>query len=438
MAFGCIDILGGSGEARGVKPFFPKIILAFVLFAASLIAVAAPSKVSLDENGVMIIDGKKTFVFSVSLPPKPGEKTPEGRDGLAELKDAGVNFMRIGPTINNGEHKQWDEEALRSIGPWLDAAAQQGLHCWVTLGPIPTIKGKDSKNEKLLRYVIGLYRDHPGLGAWKARDESAWVKAPANALINAYHIFKEMDPNHPVIVIQAPEHKDVLPLEGYLPAGDIFGVDIFPIEYPPGKHGDFPNKEISVVADATQWIAGIAKGKPIWMTLQIAWAGTAGEGKTVRMPTFPQTRYMAYAAIINGARGINFQGGERVRALNERDAKLGWNWTHWYKVMVPLAAELGQNSPLQPALVAPNSQLPIKLSGAKDIEFCVREVGNEIFILAAKREGTTVKVKFSGLPAVDATGVLMFEEPRKVQVKEGAFEDWFGPNEVHVYRFRRS
>ncbi|MGZ4988851.1 MAG: hypothetical protein ACXWBP_12450, partial [Limisphaerales bacterium] len=301
-----------------MKCYSPKNapIVAFALFAAAFLTVASPSKVSLDENGVTVIDGKQTFVFSVSLPPKPGDKTPEGRDGLAELKNSGVNFMRIGPPANTGEHQQWDEAALRSIGPWLDAAANQGLHCWVTLGPIPTIKGKDSKNEKLLRYVIGLYRDHPALGAWKARDESAWVKAPADALINAYHIFKEMDPNHPVIVIQAPEHHDVLPLEGYLPAGDIFGVDIFPIEYPPGNHGDFPNKEISVVADATQWIGSIAKSKPIWMTLQIAWAGTAHEGKTVRMPTFPQTRYMAYAAIVNGARGINFQGGERVHALN--------------------------------------------------------------------------------------------------------------------------
>jgi hypothetical protein len=262
------------------------------------------------------------------------------------------------------------------------------------------------------------------------------VKKPAAQLLSAYRIFKEMDPNHPVIVIQAPEHK-ALPLEDYVPAGDIMGMDIFPIEYPPGRHGDFPNKEISVVADCTQWISKIANGKPVWMTLQIAWTGTSGPGKTLRMPTFPQTRYMAYAAIVNGARGINFQGGERERSLNERDAKLGWNWTHWRKVMKAVAAELGENSPLQPALVAADSKLPIKLSGARDIEFRVRDVGDEIYILAAKREGATVKATFSGLPAVEPIGTLMFEEPRKVEIKGGAFEDWFGPNEVHVYRIKR-
>jgi hypothetical protein len=170
------------------------------------------------------------------------------------------------------------------------------------------------------------------------------------------------------------------------------------------------------------------------MSLQISWAGTSGPGKTLRMPTFPQERYMAYAAIVSGARGINFQGGERVRSLNERDSKLGWNWTHWKKVMRPLLEELGAKSPLQPALVAANSRLPIKVAGATDIDFCVREVGDEVFILAAKREGTTVKVRFTGLPAMKISGAVLFEEPRKVEVKNGAFDDWFGPNEVHVYR----
>jgi hypothetical protein len=31
----------------------------------------------------------------------------------------------------------------------------------------------------------------------------------------------------------------------------------------------------------------------------------------------------------------------------------------------------------------------------------------------------------------------MFESPRKVVAKNGKFTDWFGPFEVHVYRFKR-
>ena len=102
-----------------------------------------------------------------------------------------------------------------------------------------------------------------------------------------------------------------------------------------------------------------------------------------------------------------------------------------------LAEELGEKSPLTPALIAADSKLPIKLSGADDVEFCVREVGDEIFILAAKREGDVGKVTFSGLPAVEAQGVVMFEEPRKIEVKDGSFVDWFAANDVHVYRLKR-
>jgi hypothetical protein len=78
------------------------------------------------------------------------------------------------------------------------------------------------------------------------------------------------------------------------------------------------------------------------------------------------------------------------------------------------------------------------VDGAADSEFRVREAGNELFVLAAKREGSTVKVTFRGLPVDVSTGDLLYEAPRKVTVSNGVFSDWFGPNEVHAYRFVRS
>ncbi len=69
------------------------------------------------------------------------------------------------------------------------------------------------------------------------------------------------------------------------------------------------------------------------------------------------------------------------------------------------------------------------------MEWCVRESGGGLFILACKREGATVQATFSGLPPMAVEGEVMFESPRRVQVKDGAFTDWFAPFEVHVYRF---
>src|SRR5439155_24381637 len=135
-------------------------LVSAALIAAGLIepARAAGTKVALDENGVMQIDGKKTFVFSFSLPPPPVGKTPEGNDAFAELKDAGVNFMRIRPSAGA---EVFTEAGIRSIKPWLDAAAGQQMHCWVTLGKLPAIKPDEPENEKLLRLAIELYKDHP-------------------------------------------------------------------------------------------------------------------------------------------------------------------------------------------------------------------------------------------------------------------------------------
>jgi hypothetical protein len=205
-------------------------------------------------------------------------------------------------------------------------------------------------------------------------------------------------------------------------------------------HSVEKNKEISMVGDFTQRIASVVEGKkPFWMTLQIAFSGVVKPGKTLRFPTHTEQRFMAYQAIINGARGLIYFGGQLPTTLSERDAGLGWNWTYWDRVLRGVVEEVGDHSPLRPALVAPNSTLPVRSSHTgKGIEHLVREDGKHVYLLACKREGATVETEFSGLPDGVTEGEVMFEAPRRVAVRGGAFKDWFGPFDVHVYRFRRA
>jgi hypothetical protein len=135
-----------------------------------------------------------------------------------------------------------------------------------------------------------------------------------------------------------------------------------------------------------------------------------------------------------------FFGGNVTATLNARDATLGWNWTFWTNVLKPIVQQLGDKGVLANALVAPASTLPITFSGntAPDIEFCVREVPPYVYILASKREGTTVNVTFSGLPSWAATGEVLFESPRTVTAQNGQFTDQFAPFDVHVYRFAQT
>jgi hypothetical protein len=176
--------------------------------------------------------------------------------------------------------------------------------------------------------------------------------------------------------------------------------------------------------------------KPVWLTLQVAWSGVTKPGKTLRFPTFTEERFMVYQAIINGARGLIFFGGNLAPTLSAADQAYGWNWTFWRRVLRPIIEEVGDHSPLAAALVAPNSKLSITVSGGNGIEWCAREAGGDFFLLAASREPQkTSLIEFSGLPAGAADGEVVYESPRKVKAANGRFKDWFAPYDVHVYRF---
>jgi hypothetical protein len=391
----------------------------------------AASQVTINPDQVLVIDGRKVFPIGFTMPPPPEAKAPSGKNGIEELHHAGATFLRTG--VMGGP---WNDAAIEREKAYQDAAAKYGMHCWVFLRELGSIEENAPKREAMLRKVVTAFRDHPGMGVWKGEDEPEWGKKPVPPLVRAREIIRELDTNHPVAVTHAPRGT-VQSLRPYNAAADITGADIYPIGYPPGGHSLETNKEISMVGDYTRRMMEVADGKlPVWMILQIAWSGVIKTNKTLRMPTFPEERFMVYQAIINGARGLMFFGGHLPQAMNERDRALGWNWIFWERVLRPVIEEIGEKSPIYPALVASDSKLPVQCASA-DIEFCVREVGNEVFVLACKSSGGPQQVRFSGLPDQATGGEMMFERPRRVQIAKGAFTDWFAPYEVHVYRFQK-
>jgi hypothetical protein len=357
-----------------------------------------------------------SFPIGFTKAPPPDARTPTGADAYQELARNGDVFHRCGG-------KGVTEAQLDHL---LDRSAQSGIRCAVYL--------PDVKDEAELRRLVNKYKNHPGLGYWKGEDEPEWGRVPVAKVQRFYDIVHALDPRHPVWITQAPRGT-VESLRPYNSAYDIGAIDIYPVSYPPGLHSLLPNKGLSMVGDYADWLRRMGgPEKPFWMVLQIAFSGVVKPGKTLRFPTFPDERYMSYQAIAKGARGLLYFGGDVAASLNARDRALGWNWTFYDRVLKPLLDELNPGGPLYPALIAPESKLPVRVQG-EGIEFCVREAQGHIFLIATKREGATIEAKFSGLP--DAAGDVLFEEPRTVKVSAGAFRDWFGPNEVHVYRFTK-
>jgi hypothetical protein len=411
----------------------------FVLAFLFLVHNALANTAVINSDQVLVINGKKIFPIGFTTPPPPDGKTPSGKNGIAELADAGATFLRTGG--------HWTDETLQREQKYMDAAAKYGLHCLPFLREHAAVNSPEK--EAQLRALINRFKNHPGLGAWKGEDEPEWGKQPVEPLLKGYRIIKEVDPNHPVVLIQAP-HGTVESLRNYNSTADIVGVDIYPISYPEGIHSMVTNfhKDLGLVGDYTRLIAEVGEHKmPVWMVLQISYSGVLKPSKTLRMPTFPEERFMTYQAIINGARGLIYFGGNNEGAMNERDKKLDWNWNFWQRVLRPVIEEIGSKSSLYPALVGPEAKAAVKVARVEGklnelnkinqgIEFCVREVGGQLFILACKPGGVTEKVEFSGLPAQAGKGDVLYEEPRTVQAKEGKFIDWFAPWEVHVYRFK--
>jgi hypothetical protein len=417
--------------------------------------------VSVDRStGALLVDGRKVFPIVLSNAPPSGAKTPSGGDALAEVAAGGVNFIRAGRADWSLDALDQEVAAERRV---LDAAAAHGLHCWLQLGSVPDLPDSAlSASERLLTSLVEQLKDHPALGAWKGIDEPANPNRPARVppagLERAHRKLKALDPAHPVVITQAP--LGTLPqLIPYRPAFDITGADIYPVSYPPGKHAGRGNRDIGVVGSVTQKMVRAAGGKPVWMTLQVAWSGVIPTqrhpGNVPRFPTLQQERFMAYQAIVHGARGLAFFGGHLTQIARPADAQLGWNWTFWNRVLQPLLGELTSAS-IAPALVAPSAGRAVK-AGAAGVETATREDGEFLYVIAARRGSGTSRVSFGGLPLKrngrPITGgevLLEYEqEPlsppiqpghqtfRTVGAANGRFRDWLGQHDVRIYRFRR-
>jgi hypothetical protein len=391
--------------------------------------------VALDPStGILLLSGRRVFPIVLSNGPPLESTAPGGRDGLAEVAAAGVTMLRTGRSDWTATEADGQIAEERNL---LDAAAAHGLHCWTWLGKLPNLPtARSSANERLLVTVVDALKEHAALGAWKGVDEPLMTGLAAAGLVRAHQRIRELDPAHPIVIVQAPRGT-VAQLRPYTAAADIVGVDVYPVSYPPGAHVGGLVTDIGVVGDVMRTHVQAAPGKPAWTTLQIAWSGVLPPGHVPRFPTLLEERFMAYQAIVAGARGLAFFGGHLTAPMRPADAHRGWNWRFWQEVLQPLVAELTSTA-VAPALVAAAAADAVRVS-ATDVEHAARQDGEFLYVVAVRRGAATSRVVFSGLPAGIGGGEVLFEYAqghfRDVAVAHGSFEDWLGPHDSRVYRF---
>jgi hypothetical protein len=396
-------------------------------------------------TGDLLVDGKRVFPIGLSDPPPLDGTAPSGRPAWAEVAAAGVSFARNYTVWTAGGAA----EQMAAVLQALEAAAGHGLQLWLALAGVDN----DLSQRALLDRIVNTVKGHPGLGAWKGADEPAHGHVPAPGCVAVYRHLRSLDPDHPVVLIEAPRGPSPNPqshdtpltaaaIAPYAAACDIHGIDIYPVSKPPGLHAGGPpvNTDISVVGDMTRLVARASPGKPIWTTLQVAWSGVVPPHPVV-FPTLPQARFMAYDAIIAGARGLFFFGGQIRAVMNAGDRQRGWNWTYWRRILRPLLQEL-TDAPHNAALTAPRSARVIRASAA-DVGVSARESGGFLYVIAIRRSPTAKgPVRFSGLPAGVRSGTVLAHPggnpARRVTAAGGVFTDPspFAPHNARVYRFK--
>lgn len=272
----------------------------------------------------------------------------------------------------------------------LDRVAAVGAMGWV---PLNWAMGAT----EALREQVAAVVDHPALAVWEGPDEivhsftrgsalyrklhvykfsDAWVRQTPNAIAysekkaqeimpamhKAIDMIRRMDSHNRPLWINEATNSDLKFVRQYIDAIDITGCDTYPVKE--------NKRDVAVVGPITdRWVKVGRNQKAVWMVLQaFSWneLGDYFGAKKFAYPSFIESRFMAYDAIIHGAGGLLYWGSHYTKNQAFRQSLLA------------LTAELAA---LQPFLVAPDQPVHVEL-----VE-CVRKIKDHGVQVMARRHG---------------------------------------------------
>ena len=343
--------------------------------------VAKYPKAMFSNSGALLIKGKPEFVLGTG-------DMPVVDSPFSKLAQAGFNLITFSG-ISQGI---------------IDEIQKNNLNIMLSV--------RLNKNETFQSFgkkVSSMYKKYPQLksivAAYYTVDEPVWVGFPLKSLKEAYQYYKSLKPRRPVWMNHAPRNSIEL-LKKFNIAADITGCDIYPV--PNGGHSNLSDKTISSIGAYTDKMYQTAlAGQPVWMYLQ-AYA----RAKTI--PTYHETRFMAYNAIMHGAMGIYYYGLRHMR---------------WPNKMWPQLQKIGPEiRSLNDILVAPWNSKLIKKDG---IEIRVKIINGKRYIFAANTVNSPRKLSFSINDELKKLFVLF--EDRQINSTNSVFVDKFKPYSIHIY-----
>lgn len=272
---------------------------------------------------MLVVQGKPFFPLGIY-------ESPGTTGYLKRLRDAGFNLC-----LSHGLPGD-------ATPGFLDMLQAEGMKVWVPVSSTMDFSSDSASKRQKLTELVQRAGNHPALLMWESIDEPAWGSQDADGLYEGYCFLRALDQQRPIWTNHAPRNL-ISTLAYYNRATDIAGCDIYPVPVGCG-HSNLPNSQISVVGDETDKnLTALGGDKPVFMVLQgFGWAELSKRPPNAPppvMPTFAESRFMAYDAIVHGATGVLYWGTHYT-------AKPSRFWSELRSLVSELAA-------LQDVLAAP-------------------------------------------------------------------------------------
>src|SRR5438477_9745511 len=131
------------------------LVLVICAAAAASTSAAAPAgaSVTIAPHGALLVNGRAVFPIGFTMPPPPDGRTPDGKEAIAELADAGATFLRTGPM-----GADWNDQAIAREMQYLDAAAKNGMYCAPFLRELASLPPDKPQVEAKLRALVQRFK----------------------------------------------------------------------------------------------------------------------------------------------------------------------------------------------------------------------------------------------------------------------------------------
>ncbi len=340
-----------------------------------------PTRVSVRADETLLLNGRPFFPLGVYY--AQAEIDDRSGAGLERLRTTGFNTILVDGMLEPDT---------------LDRIARAGLFVWYR--PPGQLHGAFDTLKEVVRRV----GRHEALLAWEMDDEPILNDLSIDIARRGCDLVRRIDPFHPILCNQWLPGADRLDeVRRWASLVDVYGFGIYPVPMRrwrtrtrPDGNG-LPDSIAVVGAQVALW-RKLAPGKPVIPALQ-AFAWNALEDADAGFPTASESRFMAYHAVIAGAKGLHHFGVPTADvpcfpcgvppALNAdlnrthedflaaRDANERF-WTQYRHVIAELAS-------MAEVFTAPDAATAVD---AGDVQYRVKAVAGSSVVLAVNTAAT--------------------------------------------------